>query len=52
MSRVFLLCLMKGQVWQSLPSGLGTATTERVLWKGGVLGEMGAGKFAAEGCFS
>lgn len=42
MSRVFLLCLMKGQVWQSLPSGLGTATTDCVLWEECVLGRVGA----------
>ena len=31
-----------------LPSGLGTATTECVLWKGCVQGEVGADLFVAE----
>ena len=28
--------------WRCLPSGLGTATTECVLWEGCVLGQVGA----------
>ena len=28
--------------WRCLPSGLGTATTECVLWEGCVQGEVGA----------
>ena len=28
--------------WRCLPSGLGTATTGCVLWKGCVLGQVGA----------
>ena len=31
-----------GGAWQSLPSSLGTATTECVLWEGCVLGRVGA----------
>ena len=38
-----------GESWRCLPSGLGTATTECVLWEGYVLGRVGAEKFAAEG---
>ena len=32
----------RDESWRCLPSGLGTATTECVLWEGCVLGQVGA----------
>ena len=42
MSRVLLSeAYESDRSWRCLPSGLGTATTECVLWKGCVQGEVG-----------
>ena len=43
MSRVLLSeACERDESWRCLPSGLGTATTECVLWEGCVLGQVGA----------
>ena len=50
MSRVLLSEACESyRTWRCLPSGLGTATTECVLWKVCVQGESCADLFAAEG---
>ena len=43
MSRALLAeACERDESWRCLPSGLGTATTGCVLWKGCVLGRVGA----------
>ena len=50
MSRVLLSeACERDESWRCLPSGLGTATTECVPWKGCVRGGIGADLFVAEG---